>query len=155
MIDYSHGKIYAIRSHQTDLIYIGSTTQKLSYRMSQHRANNTPCLSSNEILKYDDAYIELIELYPCSCKEELNRREGEIIRNNEKCVNKQIAGRTQKEWVNDNRERDYNRKKEWTETNDGKVKEYMRQYREQHKERISQQKKDWYLKQKALSLVKE
>jgi hypothetical protein len=31
---YQHGKIYTIRSFQTDKFYIGSTTQPLSKRLS-------------------------------------------------------------------------------------------------------------------------
>jgi predicted GIY-YIG superfamily endonuclease len=37
-MDYKNGKIYAIRSHQTDEIYIGSTTQSLSKRFSNHKS---------------------------------------------------------------------------------------------------------------------
>ena len=32
-----HGRVYAIRSHQIKEPYIGSTTQALSMRMSNHR----------------------------------------------------------------------------------------------------------------------
>ena len=65
------GKIYSIRSHQTDLIYIGSTIEtRLSARLSKHRSDYKRYImsgkfnyyvSSFEILKYNDAYIELIE----------------------------------------------------------------------------------------------
>jgi hypothetical protein len=34
---------------------------------------------------------------------ELERREGEHIRNNN-CINKMVSGRTQKEWREDNKE---------------------------------------------------
>ena len=34
---YANGKIYTIRSHQTDKYYIGSTTQPLSKRFYQHK----------------------------------------------------------------------------------------------------------------------
>ena len=37
MPNYQNGKIYCIRSHQTDNIYIGSTTQKLCVRMAEHK----------------------------------------------------------------------------------------------------------------------
>ena len=95
------GKIYTIRSPHTDKYYIGSTTQKyLCDRMSTHRydLNNRNC-ASKQIFDAGDAYIELLELYNCNSKEELRRREGELIRlhvNN--CVNKNIAGRTIKEY---------------------------------------------------------
>ena len=41
--------------------------------------------------------MELHELYPCNTKQELNRREGEVIREIG-TLNKYIAGRTKKEY---------------------------------------------------------
>lgn len=37
MPDYSKGKIYKLCSNQTDNVYIGSTTQELSFRLSDHK----------------------------------------------------------------------------------------------------------------------
>jgi hypothetical protein len=54
--------------------------------------------------KYDDVRIELIEEFPCENKMELNKREGHYIRTLE-CVNKLVAGRTKKEWREDNKEK--------------------------------------------------
>lgn len=88
---YQQSKIYAIRSPQTDNIYIGSTTQSLCARMAQHRGKykfNRDGTSSKEILKYGDAYIELVELFTCNNVEELHKREYEIIRQHPTCINK-------------------------------------------------------------------
>ena len=60
--NFANGKIYSIRSHQTEKIYIGSTTQSLAVRFGGHKRQNC---SSQQILQFDDAYIELIENYPC------------------------------------------------------------------------------------------
>ena len=136
-----NGKIYSIRSHQTDLIYIGSTTEKrLSARLSKHRANykaylkdNCRYISSFEILKYIDAYIELIEeVEKKITKNELHKLEGAYIRNN-KCVNRFIAGRTQKEWYINNQD---------------KILEKSKKYREENKEKILEKEKDWRDKNK-------
>lgn len=114
MSDYSKGKIYAIRSHSIDKVYVGSTTQPLSKRMAEHRS----CLKLNrnrmsgEILQYPDAYIELIENFPCENKEQLNKREGEIIRSMD-CVNKRIAGRTMPEYRKDTKDRILEKQREW------------------------------------------
>jgi len=96
MNKYQNGKIYTLRSHQTEKIYIGSTIQPLSQRFHHHKSKcKITNISSKEIFKFDDAYIELLESYPCNNKEELNKREGELIRlNKEKCVNICIAGRS-------------------------------------------------------------
>ena len=63
---YKRGKIYCLRSHQTDLVYIGSTIQGLAERIGGHRRDYRKWLkdtfsyvTSFEIVKYDDAYIEL------------------------------------------------------------------------------------------------
>ena len=61
MPNYSEGKIYAIRSHQTDRVYVGSTTQPLSKRFYEHKTGyqsylNNPKIyvSSFEMFKYDE-----------------------------------------------------------------------------------------------------
>ena len=99
-VNFANSKVYAIRSHQTDKIYIGSTTQTLSRRLSMHKSGK-PC-SSSQILQYPDCYIELLESYACANKNELNRREGELIRTMD-CVNKNIAGRTDAEYRNEHK----------------------------------------------------
>jgi hypothetical protein len=141
MPDYSKGKIYSIRSHQTDDIYIGSTVTTLSLRLSEHKSkykHNILSSASRELLKYDDVYIELIEEYPCDNKEQLNKREGEHIRNN-KCVNKVIAGRTQKEYNEEHKEEiktwftTYNR----SEHRKQLMKGYSKKYREKIKSNLA------------------
>ena len=131
MPDYQKGKIYSIRSHLTDDVYIGSTCKRLSMRMGHHRynaKNGIGSCSSKTILDFGDAYIELIEEYPCDNREQLNRREGEIIRNTV-CINKEIAGRTDKQYREDNKE---------------KIEEYAKQYREDNKDKLAEQKKQYY-----------
>ena len=130
MPDYKNGRIYAIRSHQTDQIYIGSTTQTLAERLRCHKKIiNTKNCSSKLILEHEDAYIELIELFPCNSREELNKKEGEHIRSNN-CVNKNIAGRTkteyQKEYEKDNKEKILEYKKQLRQRPENK--EYHKQY---------------------------
>jgi hypothetical protein len=127
MVNYQNGKIYSIRSFQTNIIYIGSTTQKLSTRMAEHRSRfkkNKFYCTSYEILKYDDAYIELLENCPCENKEELYKREGELQRENS-CVNERIAGRSDKQWRNDNKEILKKKLKDWKINNKDKIKEYQ------------------------------
>ena len=102
MPDYKQGKIYSIRSYKTDKVYIGSTTQPLHKRLYEHKRHYNRwlngkygCNSCYEIIKYGDAYIELVEYFDCKSKNELEKREGEIIRSID-CVNKMIAGRDKK-----------------------------------------------------------
>ena len=140
---YENGLIYTIRSHQTTDIYIGSTTQPLYKRIHQHK-RNFKCwkngkynyVSSYELMKYGDVYIELLELCPCDSKMELCRREGELIREME-CVNKRIEGRTRNEYRADNKEKIKQQQKEWLESNQDKMKEYAKEYRETNKNKIN------------------
>jgi hypothetical protein len=57
-----------------------------------------------------DWYIELYEDFQAERKEQLNKREGEIIREIA-TLNKRIEGRTPKEWIvtNKNKLKEYNK----------------------------------------------
>ena len=100
MTDYNNSKIYSIKSFKTDKIYIGSTSTLLNQRLSKHKNNYKSWnegkyhyVTSFEIIKHGDYYIELIENYPCKSKSELEKREGELIWQNDNTINKCIAGR--------------------------------------------------------------
>jgi len=128
MPDYSKGKIYSIRSHQTDDVYIGSTTQSLAMRMAGHRRAykhslkpNSTYITSFKIIQFKDAYIELVEKYPCKCREELNKREGEIMRETKRCVNRCIAGRTRKQYRDEHKKQAILRSKRYQEKNKEKI----------------------------------
>ena len=106
------GLIYVLRTNQTDGIYYGSTTQRLlCQRLAGHKNDYKRTItgkinrnnSAFDILKYDVAYIELIEEFEYNNIQELKAREKHYIRNNA-CVNKYIPLRTTKEWKEDNRE---------------------------------------------------
>jgi len=145
MSNYQNGKIYSIRSYQTDLIYIGSTTQSLSKRLGKHRQYvKNKKISSGEILKYPDYYIELIENFPCNSREELHKQEGYHIRKNINiCVNCCIAGRTKKEYNNDNKEKIKESQKIYKENNKEKIIGYRKQYLEDNKEKIKESQKKY------------
>ena len=172
MVNYQNGKIYTIRSFQTDDIYIGSTCNPLYKRLYHHKKdyklwkeNKTNYTSSFQIIQYEDAYIELLEEYKCNTKQELNRKEGEYIRSMD-CVNKNIAGRTQKEYYVDNptykkeyyednkeyykennkkyRENNKNKIREYRKRNKEKTKEYMKEYYEDNKEKYKKLSKKKY-----------
>lgn len=144
MPNYQNGKIYSIRSKsRPDLIYIGSTTQRLSKRFSQHKAPTNESTSKN-IIEIGDAYIELIENHPCDSKEELNRREGEVIRETDNCINLIISGRTRKEYYHENREEIIQRVKDWVNNNKDKRKNYRKEYYQLNKEKINEKRKEYY-----------
>ena len=84
MINYKNGKIYSVRCRIDDtLIYVGSTTQPLSKRWGDHKynfktGNHFPF--HKLIVDIDDWYIQLEEEFPCDNKEQLEKREAEIMR---------------------------------------------------------------------------
>ena len=102
---YKNGKIYTIRHKNDDsLIYVGSTIQPLFKRWHEHkrRVNNEKSKKYNYCLykkmretNIEDWYIELYEEFSCENKEQLNKREGEIIRESG-TLNKNITGRPKK-----------------------------------------------------------
>ena len=125
MPDYKNGKIYKLWSPEGDEIYIGSTTQSLALRKAKHK--NDRCSSKVLFEKYTDIRIELLEEYPCDNKEQLNKKEGEYIRNNN-CVNRCVAGRTNDEYG-----------KEYRKNNKEKYIEQYKNYYEDNKKHIQEQ----------------
>ena len=100
------GFVYTIRSKSSDLVYYGSTVEKmLSNRMSSHRTSYKRWLAgkvrncmSFQIMALGDAYIELVEEVEVKTRQHLRALEGKYQRENT-CVNKKIAGRTKAEWA--------------------------------------------------------
>ena len=119
---YNTSMIYTIRSPSIDKYYIGSTTQKLCKRFSDHKNNYKLYLkgackfvTSYKLLELGDAYIELLEEMNCDNKTQLEKREGELIREHiNNCVNKYISGRTQKEYQKDNKEEITKQRRQYT-----------------------------------------
>ncbi len=102
------GYVYAIRSHLTEKVYVGSTQSPLSVRMAGHRADfkffnsgKKNFVSSFEVIECGDAYIEALEVVEFNDKAELIARENHFIRTLD-CVNRRIEGRTRAQWYVDN-----------------------------------------------------
>ena len=148
MPNYSKGKIYKILNNIDDEIYIGSAVEALSLRMAKHRScatrySNLKVHSHMRNIGIDNCYIELVENYPCNDIYELRAREGHFIRESG-TLNRLIAGRTFKQYYQDNKERfkqyqEYNkehikhRTKQYYEDNKEHLLNYTKQYKEEHK----------------------
>jgi len=99
--NYQQAKIYCIKVNTEEeyLSYIGSSCKRLlSQRMNQHRQNFNKWKKNPEKYNFvssftlfekygiENCFIELIELFPCSCNDELRKKEREHIEKQE-CVN--------------------------------------------------------------------
>ncbi len=123
--DCSRAVIYKfVKKEDTSQIYVGSTTQTLSERLTKHKNDAKKHPNRKFYLavdgKWDDWEMILIEKYPCNAEEELKKREGELIKEIG-TLNIHITGRTKEEskkaYRENNREklllkhREYNAKK--------------------------------------------
>jgi len=152
MPNYQNSKIYTIRCKTDDsLIYVGSTIQPLSKRMVEHRSKHNkennenftkPLYIKMREIGIENFYIELHEDFPCERKEQLEKREGEIIRNIG-TLNKVVAGVQYRKNV-----QEYN-KMYWI-TNKNEIKEKNKNYRQEHKEEIQKYNKQRYINDKEL-----
>ena len=149
---YNKSMIYTIRSPHTENYYIGSTTQKLCKRFSDHNIKYKLYLDAShhfvtsfKILELGDAYIELLEDYTCDNKTQLEKREGEFIREHkDNCVNKRIEGRTKKEYTVDTKEHRQIYKKQYYIDNNIKLIEKSKQYyidNKEHKKEYDKQRR--------------
>ena len=132
---YEKGKIYKITDIGLNKVYVGSTCEKISQRMVRHRSNYkshlSGCYGRNSLFDLFDEFgvdnckIYLIENFPCQSKEELLKREGELIQELA-CVNKLVMGRPATEYRNQpdvkERRKEYN--KEYREKTLNKLNEY-------------------------------
>ncbi len=106
MVNYKDSKIYLIKSSHTDKVYVGSTTYTLRQRLQSHFKDlrrNKYC-TAQDILKYDDHEMVLIEEYPCKDVIELKTRERFFIENFN-TINKIIPLQTRKEYYDKNKEK--------------------------------------------------
>lgn len=150
---YENGKIYTIRSHQTDKYYIGSTCLELYKRLWKHRdcykrfqKGGVKYISSFEIIKFDDHYIELLENFKCETKNELERKEGEFIRKyKDEVVNMVVAGRTIEEWRADNKDKIKIQMKVYRDNNKDKIHKVWKQNYEKNKEIILEKMKEKFI----------
>lgn len=149
MNKYKNGKIYKLVNDETTDLYVGSTTQTLSNRLSDHRARAKFCpnrklyLHMNEIGAVHFKII-LLEEYPCENIEQLVAKED-------------YYAQLLKPTLNTNRpvmdlEKDRANRKQWYEMNKDRIRgtknEYLKEYRQSHSEEIIEQRKVNYEKNK-------
>jgi hypothetical protein len=81
MAHYQNGKLYKVVNSENSIVYIGSTTKHyLCERMGCHRSRaknkTSDFYTAMRAIGIDKFSIELIKLYPCDSKAELEAAEG-------------------------------------------------------------------------------
>ena len=141
MNKFENAKIYKIVDNTSDMIYVGSTCKTLQQRLKEHescykrfKVGKQHFITSFKILENNDYKIELVEHYSCNNKQELNLKEGKIIKQfrNDKLniVNKYVTGRTDAEYYQDNND---------------KIKELHSQYRQNNRNLINENAKQKHI----------
>ena len=135
MPNYQESKIYKLVSNISDDIYIGSTVNRLSHRLNQHKNKHNSCVSKN--LFTNDAVIQiiLIEMFPCNNKIELKAREHHYI-TTLKCINKHIPFVTDIVIANGN-------EKEWNKVYNASQKDKYKAYNILHAVELAAKRKDY------------
>ena len=129
-------KIYAIKNHIDNDVYIGSTFETLQQRFSRHKWDckrlhwNTPLYPKMLEYGFDKFYIELMLDYPCNSLLELRAKEGEYIRQYG-TLNKLIAGRDKNQYALEHKE---------------EKKQYDKKRYEEQKDQLAEQNKQNYIK---------
>ena len=159
---YSNGKIYKIVDNGYTMCYYGSTVQTLSKRLSSHkfdyvryktgcRTHLTSVFSIFDTYGVENCKIELVETFPCNSKEELHRKEGQYIKESD-CVNKKIAGRTNRERYEDNIDKIRENSKEYRLAHQDKQMQYMKTYYQDNKEALTAINKNTEMNTKSILL---
>jgi len=129
MVNYQNGKVYKIINENNEIIYIGSTAEeKLCRRYSHHK------------YKSPNHKIILIENYPCNSKEELRKREQQVIEQHSNLLNQIRAYQTEEQRKEQKKEKD----KLYQENNKDIIKQKQKEYRENNKDILNQNKKEYY-----------
>ncbi len=157
------GKVYIIYSTiegQND-IYIGSTFDSLESRWSKHKYEFNinyikSCTSQIIFEKYgiENCKIICVEELATDDQNELKKLEGSYQRIMP-CVNRCIAGRTQKEYYQENKEELSKKQKIYFDIHKEEILQKQQIYRDTHKEEISTKKKILFICECGSELRKE
>ena len=144
-VDYSKGKIYKITNDYNDEVYVGSTCDSIDKRFCGHKyasyekkSKHLPLYTLINEIGIERFRIHLIEEYPCEDKYQLRQKEGQYIRQLG-TLNKKIAGRTDQEYREENKD---------------KLKETSKIYHSKNKEIIKEKKKEYHKSEHATQLRK-
>jgi hypothetical protein len=150
-IDYSKSLIYKICCNDPTITdcYVGSTTDKIRRKKCHKTRCNNPNDKNYNTYVYqfirenggfENWSIIVVEEYSCENKNQLELQERYHIENLQATLNKYIPTRTPQEYRIQHREKISEYKKEYYENNKNEILEYKKLYYEKNKEKISKKK---------------
>jgi len=151
---YANAYIYTIQHRiNKDLVYVGSSALPIDLRYSLHKSD---CKSSKNVSLYNhidnddwsDWYIDVYEFFPCNSRSELCKREGEVTREIA-TINKNIAGRTMKEYYEDNADQKREYQREYNKNNIEKIRKYGREYYNDNIEKRRKYGREYYYQKRS------
>ena len=143
---YPFGRIYLLVSDNR-LCYVGSTILHIDMRFCMHRRaskyKSGKC--SSRLLFDKSAEVKCVLLKEVSniTKRDLHKLEGDYIRKYD-CVNKSIAGRTQKEYQTENKNKIKEYYQNYIKDNKEKQREYFKKYYIENKDKKRKYSKEYY-----------
>ena len=104
---------------------------------------------SNYAGDWDKCYIELLRNVDCKSRQELERIEGDEIKSlmnsqDYTLINRNIAGRTKKEYYNDNLDKLKKNMLNYYKNNADKLKEYQRNYDKLNADKKREYQRNYY-----------
>ena len=143
MPNYQNSKVYRLYNiNEPNNQYIGSTTKALSQRLACHRADSV-IFANRPVYRYVNSLperwanmrIELLEEVTCDNVEQLRANEGRYIRELKPVLNCNIAGRTQLQYYEENKQQvkqyyldNKKRIKQYYQDNKGNKLDYQKRY---------------------------
>lgn len=163
MVNYKNGKIYKLINSINIKIYIGSTCNKLSRRLYEHKQKSNNKERNNILYKEmrligkDNFKIVLLENFPCKTKNELStreeywRKELNADLNQNRCKTslderkddiKINCKKFYQKHKHELKEKIKEQNKKYRENNKDKIKEIWKIYYDKNKERITNYRKE-------------
>lgn len=154
---YSNCKIYCLYCND-DYYYIGSTTTELRFRLSHHKEDSKKYTDRrvykhiNEI-GWENVKIECLEEFSCASRQEMLQKEDEYIEamiDDDKCLNIKSAYSSEeekkeyiKQYRKEHREHHMEYKKQYRQKNFEKIREYNKQYVKEHSEEVKERRQNY------------
>ena len=155
-LNYQNSVVYKICCKDPEItdIYVGSTTN-FKRRMSQHKTNCKNEKNNYTVYRFirDHGGFEnwsVVKIRDVCCKDkyELVAEERKEFEKLGATLNSKYPQRSQKEYIEENKEQIKEKKKEYREKNKEQISEKGKEYREKNKEQISEKDKKYREKNK-------